>query len=302
MELSNSLTVFSSGRLPRRPLCTSDFKIHGCWRKNQTVALTEPYIQINPPGTNLWMIFDVDRPGGALEWESEGLPQPAWSCTTRSNGHGHLAYALEMPVRGKNLANKAVRYFEAIKEGYRSRLRADAGYAGVLTKNPIHREWLVEPGHQKLWMLSDLADYVELPSTRTLILRDQELGGLGRNVDTFDRLRFWAYGAVGGYRKRDRGFSSWFEAVDEKVYQFDQLNSPSLSCGELKHIVRSVANWVWFKYGGTGGAFNQLASDLGKLGGRPRTTTLHGTPWDAENISRATWYRQQKCNRQTSDN
>jgi hypothetical protein len=204
-----------------------------------------------------------------------------------------------MPVCGRNLANKAVRYLEAVKEGYRRRLGGDSGYAGVLTKNPHHPHWLVERGHQKLWSLSELAEYVALPSSRDLLLGQQpDFEVFGRNVATFDRLRFWAYKAVDAFRHRGRGRDSWAEAVAVKAHQLNELNAPPLDHGELRHIVRSVAVWVWLHYDGSGGAFNELASQLGKLGGRPKTTTKSGLPWVDEGTSRATWYRDQKANRQ----
>jgi Replicase family/Primase C terminal 1 (PriCT-1) len=293
MFFDTSIDVFSAKRLPRRPLCTDDLS-DGCWYERQDRAVERRYIQVNPPGVALWLTFDIDRPAGGLAWQEAGLPQPAWSCTTRANGHGHLAYALEMPVCGNDLANNAVRFLEAVKEGYRLRLGGDPGYAGVLTKNPRHANWLVERGLQKLWSLGELAEYVSLPSTSMLTLRNQQLGGLGRNCDTFDRLRFWAYRAVKGYRSA--GEQNWMQAVGERAEKLNELNMPGFDHRELKHIVRSVGRWVWNRYEGQGGAFNHLASQLGRMGGRPRTTTADGQPWALAGISRATWYR---SNRQT---
>ena len=296
--MDSSISVLTTARLPRRPLCTNHFN-DGCWHEPRESAIQKRYLQINPPGVVLWLVFDIDRPAGGLAWQPAGLPPPAWSCTTRANGHGHVAYGLEMPVRGNDLADKAVRYLEAVKEGYRSRLGADPGFAGILTKNPNHPHWLVERGLQKLWTLGELAEFVPLPSTAALLFREQQkLGGLGRNVDTFDRLRWWAYRAVGLYR--DAGQGDWENAVHEKMQQLNELNVPPLSFGELKHIVRSVSKWVWHRYDGTGGSFNKLASIIGKMGGRPRTTTLSTSPWTDLGVSRATWYRQQKLNRKMS--
>lgn len=298
MDFLTCDSVFTKRRLPRRPLCT-DLLTEGCWHEPVAQAMERKYIQINPHQTALWLAFDVDRPSGGLAWQAANLPQPAWSCTTRKNGHGHLVYGLSIPVRGNDLSNKAVRYLEALKEGYRARLDADPGFAGVLTKNPRHPDWIVERGLQKLWTLGELAEYVTLPSTKTLMFRqNQQIGGLGRNVDTFDRLRFWAYEAINRHRSVDQ--QDWCIAVDAKLCHLNELNSPPLSGNELKHIARSVSNWVWHRYSGAGGRFNQLASDIGKLGGRPKTTTLDGEPWIDLNISRATWYRQQASVRQAS--
>ena len=289
-------SVFTAARLPRRPLCTDQLS-DGCWREPAARALERKYIQINPPQTALWLAFDVDRPAGGLAWQAANLPQPAWSCTTRKNGHGHLVYGLEMPVRGTDLSNKAVRYLEAVKEGYRRKLGADPGFAGVLTKNPRHPDWMVERGLQKLWTLGELAEYVDLPSTRFLSFRQHEvIGGLGRNCDTFDRLRFWAYRSIDGHRKN--GQQDWECAVSEKLCNLNELNSPQLNGNELKHIARSVQTWVWNRYRGSGGRFNKLASELGKLGGRPRTTTKEGKPWDLAGVDRSTWYRHQANVRQ----
>jgi len=287
---SNSLSVFTTARLPRRPLCTDNLT-DGCWRERQDRAIARRYLQINPPGVALWLTFDVDRPAGGLAWEEAGLPPPAWSCTTRKNGHGHLAYGLEMPVRGNDLSNKAVRYLEALKEGFRRKLGGDPGYAGLLTKNPYHPDWLVERGLQKLWSLGELAEFVTLPNIGHLSLTNRPVDGLGRNVDTFDRLRFWAYKNIKNYR--DIGLEAWTLEVYEKGHQLNQLNSPPLDSTELRAIVKSVAGWVWRTYTDQGGSFNTLASSRGKLGGRPKTTTAAGAPWVRAGISRATWYRRQ---------
>ncbi len=294
---SDSLSIFTASRLPRRPLCT-DHLADGCWHERQEHAIQRRYLQINPPRTALWMAFDVDRPGGGLAWQDAGLPPPAWSCTTRTNGHGHLVYGLEVPVIGQDFANKSVRYLEAVREGYRSRLGGDPGFAGVLTKNPRHPDWLLERGVQKLWTLGELAEFVELPSVSTK--KNQTEGGRGRNVDTFDRLRFWAYRNVSDQRLRGR--EAWANAVHRQAEKFNSLNAPGLNQREVAHIAKSVSLWVWERYTGASGAFNQLASEAGKQGGRPKTTTADGAPWVAAGVSRATWYRSQKTQQQTSSN
>ncbi len=280
--------------MPRRPLCTDQLST-GCWHEPAARALERKYIQINPPRTALWLAFDIDRPAGGLAWQGSNLPQPAWSCTTPENGHGHLVYGLSIPVSGNDLSSKAVRYMEAIKEGFRVALGADPGFAGLLNKNPQHPYWIVERGLQKLWTLGELAEYVSLPSTDALALgKNQDLGGLGRNCDTFDRLRFWAYGAIDGLKAG--GQAHWASAVGQKLDQLNELNAPPLTAAELKHIANSVQRWVWNRYTGSGGKFNLRASELGKLGGRPRTTTANGQPWVLAGVDRSTWYRHQRNN------
>ena len=290
MNFLTNDSVFTQARLPRRPLCT-DRLSDGCWHEPAARALARRYIQINPPKTALWMVFDIDRPGGAFAWENENLPQPAWSCTTKHNGHGHIVFGLEIPVVGNNLGSKQVRYFETVKEAYRARLGADPGFAGILTKNPVHTDWVVERGLQKLWTLGELAEYIELPNKSQA--RQSLVGGRGRNVDTFDRLRFWAYQAVSG--SRDSGLQAWMRTVQFKVIELNQYNTPLLDMRELDQIAKSVSTWVWRNYTGSSNQLNQAASDRGKLGGRPRTTTKIGLPWVLAGVDRSTWYRHKRA-------
>lgn len=202
-----------------------------------------------------------------------------------------------MPVKNcSNLASRSVRFLEAVKEAYRRRLDGDPGYTGTLTKNPRHPDWMVERGLQKLWLLDELAEYVELPRLR-LRPGDEPQGGLGRNVDSFDRLRYWAYPRVASFRDRGPGgFDAWRAAIDQKMAALDGLNMPPLGEREFKHIAKSVSMWTWKNYTGSGGEFNQHASDCGKLGGRPRTVLLpdEDKPWLAAGVDRSTWYRHQQ--------
>lgn len=281
----------SLDRLPKKPSCSTDPKAYGLWTRVRSSALRHQYIQLDPPGVRLWMAFDVDRPGGALEWQSAGLPPPAWSCTTRNEkhgrtGHGHIVYGLSVPVVGRDMADHPVRYYEAVYEAYRGRLGADPAYTQTLTKNPINDQWLVVRGLSRLWTLGELAEYVQLPRLQFRAGKEPE-GGMGRNIDTFDRLRFWAYPRV--YAARQSGsLEAWRAACDEKVQELDQLNMPPMGWSETKHISKSVATWTWQEYDGTSGTgkVNRYAQQLGKLGGRPS----HGEPWKALGISRRQWF------------
>ena len=45
------------------------------------------------------MVFDVDRDASWYAADEAGLPAPTWIAINRRNGHGHLAYRIDTPVR-----------------------------------------------------------------------------------------------------------------------------------------------------------------------------------------------------------
>ncbi|WP_418015396.1 replication initiation protein [Photobacterium damselae] len=47
-----------------------------------------------------------------------------------------------MPYPTSELAHLApIKYAAAVQSAFRARLKADTGYAGLLTKNPLHNHW-----------------------------------------------------------------------------------------------------------------------------------------------------------------
>ncbi|WP_185970673.1 replication initiation protein, partial [Tepidimonas sediminis] len=125
-----------------------------------------PYIRINPPRLALWIVHDVDRPGGALAWEESLLPPPAWAATNPENGHAHLGYPLAAPVlTGDGARDAPLRYLAAIEAGMRAKLGADPAFSASSdhSKNPLWKGWKVLYGPAKTWELGELAEWVDLP-------------------------------------------------------------------------------------------------------------------------------------------
>ncbi len=76
--------------------------------------------------------------------------------------------------------------------------------------------------------------------------------GIGRNVEIFDRLRRWAYVAVADWRIGT--YDAWYSVVADRGEQIAAdvgAESPRgpLKANEVGHIVKSVARWVWERYG-----------------------------------------------------
>jgi hypothetical protein len=191
-----------------------------------------------------------------------------------------------------------MRYLCAVESLMRERLQADPGFSGLITKNPIHPAWQTLRGPRMFYDLAELAEW--LPGLEKHIPKRGRVDsvGLGRNVTLFDALRKWAYESLRNY-KRVGGLDGWNEwnsacrthALDVNAELFGVR---LLDGREVWHIAKSVAKWTWqhFDLEASDARFKALQSHRGTMGGgRPRTTTAEGAPWEAEGISRATWYR-----------
>jgi len=74
-----------------------------------------------------------------------------------------------------------------------------------------------------------------------------------------------------------------------------RFNQP-LPRSEVRGIVKSVANWTWKHF--TPQTFNKIQRARIKKRWKDHTPLSVSKPWEAEGISRATWYRQRKANGQ----
>ena len=70
------------------------------------------------------------------------LPRPSVIATRKASGHCHAAWMLRAPVhRGEAARHAPLQLFGRTAEYYRSALRADAGFVGVLAANPVHADY-----------------------------------------------------------------------------------------------------------------------------------------------------------------
>lgn len=273
-------------RLPRRPFCADDLA-RGVRPRSAQAALQHRHVQPNAPLEAAWLIFDVDYEGAAFSWERTNLPSPTVTVSNPANGHAHLFYGLSTPVGLSDKArNHPIRYAAAVQAAFRARLRADTGYAGLVAKNPLHDAW------RTIWVphlydLGELAEYVTLPKK----LPTRQTEGLGRNSTLFDDLRAWAYQCVRVYKRNGASAEQWRDAVAGQATRMNGFQTP-LAGSEVMAIARSVAKWTWRHF--SDAKFSAIQSARGKLGGRPRTTTLHGEPWGELGVSKSTYYRKLK--------
>ncbi len=239
-------------RLPNKPYCSNDlgFGVKICSKKH---AVQFRYIQNNPPTIKHWLTFDIDHEKPYV-WEDAQLPVPNMVVRNPDNLKCHISYALESVCTSDAARPKPMAYVAAIQYAYTMALQADVGYAGLITKNPLHPEWHVIPNHAYIYSLGELADSVDLSSqpkywTRKRAANDEQIG-LGRNCALFHRLRYWAYDHVNDWRAGST-CDQWMQTVLQRAESMNTF-TPALPYSEIKSTAKSVGKWVWTKYTGIG--------------------------------------------------
>ncbi|TRO19643.1 hypothetical protein EQ826_24075 [Ectopseudomonas mendocina] len=236
------LALFETPRLPRKPYCTDDLD-YGLMVRPLHIAIQKRYIQPNPPGIASYLAFDIDRGDAGAAWLDSNAPRPNFIIKNPENGHAHYLYALEHPVCTTSAARiKPMRYLAAIEAAIARELGADAGYSGLIIKNPCHGHWqtiIVEPN---FYSMSALAEHLDLTARPANDERGCQ-SGLGRNCTIFDTLRQWAYKAVTDYWKPN-GELAWSKAVRERAHVYNVFPEP-LQPKEVNQIAKSVSKWVW---------------------------------------------------------
>lgn len=265
--MGNLDLFWDAERWPRRPYCSDDKSAR--FIRSLLSAIKRPYIQANPPYLRVWSIYDLDRAGGALAWETAGLPPPSWVAANRENAHAHLVWGLSAPVLvdSPDMRQRPLRYLCAIESAFRDRLQADQGYSGLITKNPAHPLWRVLRGPRVYYELGELAEYVDLP--RHLPRRKPEEVGLGRNVTVFDWLRQYAYRHIRCYKGDVRNYVVWQSHLNCKALERNGDLRVPLDAREVWHIAKSVAKWTWrrFDVAASDARFGSLQAHRGRKGG-----------------------------------
>jgi len=249
----------SGSTCPRAVARTLPFRVHatddsrcGAYRERRDVARSMAEIAPDPPGWLTALRFDIDTEGGGAAWIEAELPAPNLVVINPRNGHAHLVYLLGAWVQtdfSDPRRLKVVRYAAAIERAYTAALGADPAYTGRFQHNPLSDAYVTKIGRDAPYSLDELARYVDLNESA---LKKNPPIGIGRNVETFDRLRRWAYVAVADWRIGT--YEAWYGAVADRGGQLAAdvgAASPRgpLKANEVGHIVKSVARWVWERYG-----------------------------------------------------
>ncbi|EKE6834973.1 replication initiation protein [Escherichia coli] len=257
--ISPAIDYFAAN-LPYRPYHANEL-LYGLRIDKAAKAVLARYIQHNPPHAMYWLVFDVDRPVAAIDWNDLNAPTPNFTVKNPVNGHAHLFYGLKTAVRvAKDGSIKAIEFAAAVERGLRDKLKSDTGYAGLICKNPLHTYWQVVEWRGELYELAELADYVDLYAP-TAANDEQAFDidfsyGLGRNCWLFNLTRIWSYTAI---RQGWPDFPQWKEAVIQRVEMYNVQLSVPLSHKECVCIGSSIAKWTHKRF--TEAGFEQYVAD-----------------------------------------
>ncbi len=220
-------------------------------------AAGRAYLAPNSKWEKWWLVFDVDRPTASWDWQDRSVPAPNLTATNIDDGprhgHAHAFYGLAFPIHtDPSKAGKALRYGAAVESALRDALDGDISYGGPLAKNPLHTRWLVQQWQQEPYTLDWLTDYqgIDLKPYQDKRTRLPDYG-LGRNVNTFNALRLWAYRHV--LQAHAGHFSAWLDECIERakwcnaqpaIREPAKIRTP-LGEREIRGIAKSVARWTW---------------------------------------------------------
>ena len=113
-------------------------------------------------------------------------------------GRAHAVWALHEPVtRTEYGKRKPLAYAASVTEGLRRSVYGDAGYSGLMTKNPESPAWEATWCTNHLYELDELATHLIdtgfMPPASWRRTRRKNPIGLGRNCVLFETARHWAY-------------------------------------------------------------------------------------------------------------
>ena len=252
------------------------------WRRYQE-------IELRTPNSFPALIFDVDTlPLDYLSIAfSVTVRPPNWIVSNPETGHAHIVYCLARPVlHGERVRQRPLRWWQRIAEFYRMTYRADLGYAGVLTHNPVHAKWETTWWCKEPWTLPELAEVIprgwRIPAKPTT--------PEGRNVTLFQAAMRWFGRPSNWDASTDLGdVHAWIGA--RNVEWFDV----PLGGQECYWMAKSVCKISRknLASGQTQRNLSRIQAAKGRRSGdvRRKGSIEEAAPWEAEGVSRPTWYR-----------
>jgi len=252
--------------VPSKPYCSDDKTAR--YIKPKEIALKFPYIQHNPPFSISTLVIDHDDSESHYLWDDYRAPPPNFAVMSRKKGFSHLNYMIRNKVyKNRNDTIKSFRLLCAIEKALIKKLKADPQYTNLMSKNPIHDEWVRYDFNIWQYDLYDFFDYLELPK---FAIEENTLFefGLGRNCTVFDELRHIAYSKIKEFSfeiDQDLFINHLFDIAYNRL---NLLFPIPLSEKEVFGIAKSVGRWTHSHFDKT--VFKAIQSARGKKSGIKR--------------------------------
>ncbi len=220
-----------------------------------------------------WLMVDHDESPTTQAHTLYGI-EPNIVVYNQVDSHRHQAFwLLKDPVYCQPEARERhpYRYLTAIEAAYDAQYGCDPCFARHIHRNPTafinDTDWRHWRGHT----LAELAEPVDL-SPRRAKQQHLELSE-GRNSALFHALRHWAYPQVGS--ARSGSYDAWHRQVMTRAIAMShEQDHPTgaLPAREVGYVAKSVAEFVYYRYTGAGGAMDAAGREeqarRGRLGGK----------------------------------
>ena len=238
------------------------------------------------------LVLDCDQPA-ALARGLPSLPPPNWTVWRPANDHAHVVWTLANPVHRYPAAREhPLKYLASIAEYFAHSTGADIAYNGVLAHNPAPRyksEYKTTWGPAAPYTLDHMASVIPFNWEPPVV----RLTAIGRNVDLFETGMKWA-----GREANAR------TAILPALIVANQTFPHPLHISEVAGIAHSIERYrkSWSARGWHRPSWIARQAARGKKGlakARKASASADGSnnkmrPWEAEGVSRRTWYRHRK--------
>ena len=266
---------------------------HSSFRVPAARAWGFPELEYGRTGNSIpALLFDMD--GDPTDWLVDVLgpdcPRPNWITWRKANLHAHVCYTLERPVlMGEHAKPTPQAWLARIGEYMAARLKADAAYSAALAHNPMSKasrgrystDWL----RQEPYSLAELAAFVPKGWRRPIA---QPRTVYGRNDTLFRAGMKWS--------GKPANWGKW-SALETHLWAMNAGFIEPLNARELGGIVKSVIRYQRrnLASGQQQEMFSRIQAARGRKSGAARYqgSNEQARPWEAEGVSRRTWYRHQ---------
>lgn len=286
------------------------------WRSTPERAWHYPLLELDRTGNSYAAIgLDVDGRDRVVEFleavASRRLPEPNFLVERRESGNVQAHFCLAVPVhRGPDARERPLRALVRVAEYLVVEAQADEGFTGVLCRNPmesVHRDARAVDGPcRTLWgrrepyTLRELTNIIPLGWKRPTVA----VSAIGRNVTLFRNLMR----ETGKKRNWGKPVLPLAIAMADGIRRTLDGDHP-FTDREVRDTAASVERYQSrnLETGKTQAGYKAILSALGRRGGlksgqvRRRGSVTESQPWQAEGVSRATWYRRQIVQLELSD-